>query len=43
VAPAASKRVKSRPAVHDEEANMLALNLMHDIVTGKKDVKAARG
>lgn len=28
---------------HDEEANMLALNLMHDIVTGKKDVQAARG
>ena len=27
---------------HDEEANNLALNLMHDIVTGKKDVSEAR-
>ncbi len=27
---------------HDEEANFLALNLMHDIVTGAKDVTAAR-
>lgn len=27
---------------HDEEANNLALNLMHDIVTGKKDVAQAR-
>jgi hypothetical protein len=27
---------------HDEEANKLALNLVHDIVTGKKDVEAAR-
>jgi hypothetical protein len=27
---------------HDEEANNLALNLMHDIVTGKKDVSQAR-
>jgi hypothetical protein len=27
---------------HDEQANLLALNLMHDIVTGAKDVKAAR-
>jgi hypothetical protein len=27
---------------HDEEANNLALNLMHDIVTGAKDVQAAR-
>ncbi len=27
---------------HDEEANCLALNLMHDIVTGAKDVQAAR-
>lgn len=27
---------------HDEEANFLALNLMHDIVLGKKDVEAAR-
>lgn len=27
---------------HDEEANNLALNLMHDIVSGSKDVGAAR-
>ncbi|WP_411374163.1 hypothetical protein ACLH0K_14015 [Arthrobacter sp. MPF02] len=27
---------------HDEEANRLALNLMHDIVTGEKDVEQAR-
>jgi hypothetical protein len=27
---------------HDEEANNLALNLMHDIVTGRKDVQEAR-
>jgi hypothetical protein len=27
---------------HDEQANFLALNLMHDIVTGAKDVHAAR-
>lgn len=27
---------------HDEEANFLALNLMHDIVTGAKTVDAAR-
>lgn len=27
---------------HDEQANMLALNLMHDIVTGKKNVQEAR-
>jgi alkylhydroperoxidase family enzyme len=27
---------------HDEQANFLALNLMHDIVTGSKDVAAAR-
>jgi hypothetical protein len=27
---------------HDEEANRLALNLMHDIVTGAKSVAAAR-
>ena len=27
---------------HDEQANFLALNLMHDIVTGTKDVGAAR-
>lgn len=27
---------------HDEQANMLALNLMHDIVTGKKSAEAAR-
>ncbi len=27
---------------HDEEANSLALNLVHDIVTGRKDVDAAR-
>jgi hypothetical protein len=28
---------------HDEEANNLALNLMHDIVTGQRDVEQARG
>lgn len=28
---------------HDEEANSLALNLMHDIVAGKKSVEEARG
>jgi hypothetical protein len=28
---------------HDEEANRLALNLMHDIVTGSKGVEQARG
>jgi hypothetical protein len=28
---------------HDEEANNLALNLMHDIVTGAKTVAEARG
>lgn len=28
---------------HDEEANLLALNLMHDIVTGAKTVEQARG
>jgi hypothetical protein len=28
---------------HDEEANFLALNLMHDIVTGAKNVEQARG
>jgi hypothetical protein len=28
---------------HDEQANFLALNLMHDIVTGAKDVEQARG
>jgi hypothetical protein len=28
---------------HDEEANTLALNLMHDIVTGEKTVDEARG
>lgn len=28
---------------HDEEANLLALNLMHDIVTGERDVEGARG
>jgi hypothetical protein len=28
---------------HDEEANFLALNLMHEIVTGQKDVAEARG
>ena len=28
---------------HDEEANRLALNLMHDIVTGAKTVEEARG
>lgn len=27
---------------HDEQANFLALNLMHDIVTGKKNVREAR-
>ncbi len=27
---------------HDEQANFLALNFMHDIVTGAKDVTAAR-
>ncbi|WP_458781464.1 hypothetical protein [Arthrobacter sp. D3-16] len=27
---------------HDEEANRLALNLMNDIVTGRKDTSAAR-
>lgn len=27
---------------HDEQANFLALNLMHDIVTGAKDVREAR-
>jgi hypothetical protein len=27
---------------HDDQANRLALNLMHDIVTGTKDVEAAR-
>lgn len=27
---------------HDEQANNLALNLMHDIVAGKKDVEQAR-
>jgi hypothetical protein len=27
---------------HDEEANFLALNLMHDIVTGAKNVEQAR-
>lgn len=27
---------------HDEEANNLALNLMHDIVTGERDVEDAR-
>ena len=27
---------------HDEQANSLALNLMHDIVTGQKTVQAAR-
>src|SRR3546814_9675529 len=27
---------------HDEEANFLALNLMHDIVTGAKTVAEAR-
>lgn len=27
---------------HDEEANTLALNLMHDIVTGEKSVRQAR-
>ncbi|NED97808.1 hypothetical protein G1H11_21140 [Phytoactinopolyspora alkaliphila] len=28
---------------HDEQANFLALNLMHDIVTGRMDVAEARG
>lgn len=28
---------------HDEQANFLALNLMHDIVTGAKTVQEARG
>ncbi len=28
---------------HDEEANNLALNLMHDVVTGRKTVEEARG
>lgn len=27
---------------HDEEANFLALNLAHDIITGEKDVQQAR-
>ena len=27
---------------HDEQANFLALNLMHDLVTGTKDVLEAR-
>ena len=27
---------------HDEQANLLALNLMHDLVTGTKDVDEAR-
>ena len=27
---------------HDEQANLLALNLVHDIVTGSKDVREAR-
>jgi hypothetical protein len=27
---------------HDEQANFLALNLMHDIVTGKRDAQDAR-
>jgi hypothetical protein len=27
---------------HDEQANFLALNLMHDIVTGTKDVEDAQ-
>jgi hypothetical protein len=27
---------------HDEQANFLALNLVHDIVTGKRDVQDAR-
>lgn len=27
---------------HDEEANTLALNLMHDFVTGEKDIQQAR-
>ena len=27
---------------HDEQANFLALNLMHDIVSGKKNVREAR-
>lgn len=28
---------------HDEQANFLALNLMHDVVTGAKTVEEARG
>jgi len=28
---------------HDEQANFLALNLMHDIVTGARTVDEARG
>lgn len=31
------------PRRHDEQANFLALNLMHDIVTGAKNVQEARG
>jgi hypothetical protein len=27
---------------HDEQANFLALNLMHDIVTGEKNIEQAR-
>ena len=27
---------------HDEQANLLALNLVHDLVTGAKDVQEAR-
>jgi hypothetical protein len=27
---------------HDEQANFLSLNLMHDIVTGRRDVEDAR-
>src|SRR4029079_11433573 len=27
---------------HDEQANFLALNLMHDVVTGRKNVEEAR-
>src|SRR3546814_5051300 len=27
---------------HDEQANLLALNMMHDVVTGAKAAKAAR-
>jgi hypothetical protein len=30
------------PRCHDEEANFLALNLMHDIVTDSKTVQEAR-